>query len=65
MKCSLSIHKRTNETNFHEFINSRCIDASYGKAHEAHHTAMPCGKRERASGAPIVAPRVTLTPRTE
>ena len=38
MKCSLSIHKRTNETNFHEFINSRCIDASYGKAHEAHHT---------------------------
>ena len=37
-KCSLSIHKRTNEESFQAFIRSRCVDESYTKPHAGHTT---------------------------
>lgn len=35
-KCSLSVHKRTNEESFQAFLHSRCIDESYVKGHDGH-----------------------------
>ena len=37
-KCSLSIHKRTNEASFQAFLRSRCVDEHYGKPHGGHAT---------------------------
>ena len=37
-KCSLSVHKRTNEENVQAFIQSRRIDESYAKAHSGHNS---------------------------
>ena len=36
VKCGTSIHKRSNETTFHSFLTSSCLDQPYPHSHEGH-----------------------------
>ena len=48
-KCGCSVHKRTNEAAFNDFINSTCIDQAHDKAHEGHASHSLWQKGDRLS----------------
>ena len=37
-KCGVNIHKRTNESAFTDFVNSKCVDQAYTQERQGHHT---------------------------